>query len=223
MTYKFFAQPIQHLITHQTILYELLLRQWDATAQRWQRPDTFELPADTVIYLLDTAIADLANSRVSINLTCQQFASTTLLHQLTTYIHNHLEPRQLTIELVAPPTLPVLQSVGAVYRATGTLIAFDDVGSDNHFATINHLLPYVNTLKFALQNMRTTTDQPLPPAILSNLKFWATKAAEEQLLFTLEGIETPNDITLAKQLGVYRGQGYYFSQPQIPQHFNQAQ
>ena len=89
MTYKFFAQPIQHLITHQTILYELLLRQWDATAQRWQRPDTFELPADTVISLLDTAIADLANSRVSINLTCQQCCISSPLTFITTWNHGN--------------------------------------------------------------------------------------------------------------------------------------
>lgn len=40
------------------------------------------------------------------------------------------------------------------------------------------------------------------------------------MLFTFEGIEDEADLELAKRIGIARGQGYYFSKPQLPEMFS---
>ncbi|ERL45078.1 EAL domain-containing protein [Lactiplantibacillus paraplantarum] len=220
LKYKYFAQPINNLVTNQTILYELLLRQWDEEQRCWQIPATFELTPAELIQLLDCAIKELNNHHVSINLTARQFANPAFQVAISRYVHAHLLPRELTVELVATPALSDLRQLSVGYRAAGVLLAFDDVGSDNLFQQIKWMLPYVNTVKFALQNMRplgtATTD-----TIVATLKFWFDKAEEQQMLFTFEGIESAADVQLANHLGITRGQGYYFSKPQLPVTFMQ--
>lgn len=218
LTYKYFAQPINNLVTNQTILYELLLRQWDDCQGRWRVPDSFELTPTELVQLLDTAINELNNRHVSVNLTAHQFADPEMQLAISDYVQAHLLPRELTVELVATPQLSALRQMSVGYRAAGVLIAFDDVGSDNLFTQIRTMLPYVNTVKFALQNMRpwgtTITDETI-----AALKFWFDKAEEYQMLFTFEGIESADDIQLAAHFGITRGQGYYFSKPQLPTTF----
>ena len=66
LKYKYFAQPINNLVTNQTILYELLLRQWDEEQRCWQIPATFELTPAELIQLLDCAIKELNLSLIHI-------------------------------------------------------------------------------------------------------------------------------------------------------------
>ncbi|GAB7168355.1 hypothetical protein TUA1478L_03510 [Lactiplantibacillus plantarum] len=164
LKYKYFAQPINNLGTNRTILYELLLRQWDERQQTWRIPATFEIAPTELIQLLDCAIQELNNHHVSINLTARQFANPDFQVAISHYVQTHLLPRELTVELVATPELSELQQLSVGYRAAGILLAFDDVGSDNLFQQIKMMLPYVNTVKFALQNMR-----PLGPQLRMQL------------------------------------------------------
>ena len=218
LKYKYFAQPINNLGTNRTILYELLLRQWDERQQTWRIPATFEIAPTELIQLLDCAIQELNNHHVSINLTARQFANPDFQVAISHYVQTHLLPRELTVELVATPELSELQQLSVGYRAAGILLAFDDVGSDNLFQQIKMMLPYVDTVKFALQNMRPL-GTPTTDAIVSTLKFWFDKAEEQQMLFAFEGIESAADVQLANHLGITRGQGYYFAKPQLPATF----
>lgn len=214
----YFAQPIENIRTKHVIAYELLLREWDSDQLRWTVPANFDLETPTMIRLLSEALAKLEIHRVSINLTNAQFADVNVMRALTAYVETHMQPRQLTVELVDSPDLATLRRVGVGYRAAGVLIAIDDVGSDNKFREIRGLLPYVNTIKFALQNMRQP-GTPAPDAAKASLQFWFEQAEEQQMLFTFEGIEDCEDIQLATQFGITRGQGYYFSKPQEPVKF----
>ncbi|AVK61965.1 EAL domain-containing protein [Lactobacillus sp. CBA3605] len=218
-TYKYFAQPIKNVLTNQTILYELLLRQWHEAQQTWGIPIDFELTPAAVIQLLDVAVKELKYHNVSINLTQKQFANPVMQRDLNAYVTENLLPRQLTIELVSTPDLAVLKAMSRDYRSAGVLIAFDDVGSDNLLADIAPMLPYANTIKFALQNSRQIGQANLKTAV-SELRFWFEKAEAEQMLFTFEGIETAADLQLAHNLRITRGQGYLFAKPQLPVTFN---
>ncbi|WP_225353537.1 EAL domain-containing protein [Lacticaseibacillus thailandensis] len=217
--FTYFAQPIENIATKRVILYELLLREWDEKRSAWRVPSSFELPPSQVVQLLAEAVKELDNHHVSINLTRAQFADENMMHQLTNFVRQYLSPRQLTVELVECPDLEVLKRLSAGYRSAGVLLAIDDVGSDNQFKQVQHLLPYVNTIKFALQNMRKRGEQPSPECIAA-LKFWFDQAEEQQMLFTFEGIETPADVALAQRFRITRGQGYYFSRPHDPQEFH---
>lgn len=216
--YSYFAQPIENIATHRVIVYELLLRQWDASAQQWRCPASFELDAPTVITLLQEALDQLATKRVSINLTQQQFMDCTFAQTLLDFAKKHMLPRQLTVELMDCPSLAALKKLSAQYRAAGVLLAIDDVGSDHSYDQVAALLPYVNTIKFALQNLRRK-GQKTSQDMIKALHFWFEQAEEQQMLFTFEGIENQDDIELANHFGITRGQGYFFSRPQAPEVF----
>lgn len=211
--YCFFVQSIDNVKAQRIIAYELLLREWNEAEQRWQLPDDFNLPAGQLIQLLKSAVDKLGNHRISVNLTNQQFEDTSVMEALTHFVDMYMVPRQLTVELVEKPKLSVLKEMSANYRKAGIILALDDVGSDNLYDEVKELLPYLNTVKFAIQNIRqfgeATSNQ-----VVDMLQFWFQKAEEQQMLFTFEGIEDESDIALSVYLGVTRGQGYYFTKPQ---------
>lgn len=216
----YFAQPIENIRNNKIIMYELLLRAWCETDKRWVVPETFDLEPDMVIQLLEEALRVLGDCRISINLTKKQFSDLKIAQSLVEFVRTYLEPRQLTVELVEVPSLETLKLMSEVYRSAGIMLAIDDVGSDNTAEAINGLLPYVNTLKFALQNLREHRYQ-MRPEYVEALKFWFDKAEDEQVLFTFEGIESKADIELAVQIGITRGQGYLFSRPLEPRQLKQ--
>lgn len=216
--YSYFAQPIENITTKHVIVYELLLREWDEQTKTWGTPAQYELDAPTMLDLLKTAIKKLNDKHVSINLTNAQFADPTILHALTDFATKNMVPRQLTVELVAAPEHDLLKAMSAKYRAAGIMLAIDDVGSDNLYADIKELLPYVNTVKFALQNMRELGETATPEEIEA-LNFWFNEAEAQQMLFTFEGIESEADLAIASKFGITRGQGYFFSRPLEPEQF----
>ena len=218
--YTYFAQPIENIATKRVILYELLLREWDEERSAWRIPSNFELAPSVVVQFLDEAVSQLDNHHVSVNLTRAQFNDVHMMEQLSEFVRTKLAPRQLTVELVDSPDLEVLQTMSAGYRSAGILLAIDDVGSDNQFQEIEDLLPYVNTIKFALQNMRKYGERPSEESIAA-LKFWFDQAEEQQMLFTFEGIENSEDVELAHRFHITRGQGYYFSRPHEPRDFHE--
>ncbi|WP_127848800.1 EAL domain-containing protein [Lacticaseibacillus hulanensis] len=219
--YSYFAQPIENISTGRIILYELLLREWNNDQKRWQVPTNFAIPASTMVDLLEQSVAELNGPHVSINLTKDQFADAKFARAITNFVSQNMVPRQLTVELVDTPDLTVLKKMSAAYRAAGVLLAIDDVGSDNMYSEVKDMLPYVNTIKFALQNMRArgcaTTKREIEA-----LHFWFEQAEEQQMLFTFEGIETKEDIELATHFGISRGQGYFFSRPLSPEMFTKG-
>lgn len=116
------------------------------------------------------------------------------------------------------PQLEILKKMSAEYRKAGILLAIDDVGSDNLYRNLKEVLPYFNTAKFALQNMRLFGEQT-SRNIVDILRFWFNVSEEQQMLFTFEGIENADDLELAISLGISRGQGYFYAKPQTPQFF----
>ncbi len=217
--YSYFAQPIENISTKRIILYELLLREWNETTQKWVIPTQFDLPAATLVHLLQDAIEKLDNHHVSINLTNKQFANLDIMHAITDFVRAHMVPRQLTVELIDNPDFDVLKRISTEYRAAGVMLAIDDVGSDNMYEDVKKLLPYVNTIKFALQNVRAA-EKKANKSDIEALNFWFNQAEEQQMLFTFEGIETKDDFDLATRFGITRGQGYFFSRPLEPEVFH---
>lgn len=219
--YRYFAQPIENITTQRVIVYELLLRQWDEATAQWRTPASFELPVTTLLDLLKTALGQLGNKSVSLNLTRQQFVDLATTKAITDFAKAEMVPRQLTVELMDCPTLAELKRMAVYYREAGVLLAIDDVGSDHQYAQVASLLPYVNTIKFALQNLRRK-GQATSAEMIAALRFWFEQAEAQQMLFTFEGIENQADVLLANRFGITRGQGYFFSRPQTPIAFQQT-
>ncbi|WP_164848102.1 EAL domain-containing protein [Lacticaseibacillus hulanensis] len=214
ITYTYFSQAIVELNTQEVVRHELLLRMWDADQKVWRLPDDFEITVAMQIKLMKRALRRLKVKNVNIKLTPSQFADADVMHKIVDFVHSTDELGSLTVELTAAPSLEDIKTIGAEYRKNGVQLAIDDVGSDcDDFDVVEKLVPYVDCLKFALQNMRA---QGKMDNLEENIEQWATLAKEHNTQFTFEGIESFSDLRLAKKFDVQNAQGFYFSHPAEP-------
>lgn len=190
--------------------HELLLRTYDELQKRWILPDTFELPAWMQISLLKDFMAQTELQNFNMNLTAAQFVDLELAEALTQFAESDEGPDNLTIEITALTDSQTMRRICAVYRASKIKILIDDVGSDNSFEMVRNIVPYINGVKFAMQNLRQTTSDA---ELRERVQFWVQIAKDNQLSFVLEGVETEADLAFATQLGVRYVQGYYFGKP----------
>lgn len=214
ISYTYFSQAILQIDTQQVIRHELLLRMWDAERNEWRLPDNFEITVKMQIKLLKRALKRLTVKNVNINLTPAQFADVNTATQLVDFVATQPDLEQLTVELTAAPTLEQVQTIGAQYHAGGIKIAIDDVGSDiDDYDLVEQLIPYVDGIKFALENMRALG---LMDGLEDNIAKWSNLAKKHNTSFTFEGIESFADLQLAKKFDVDQAQGFYFSRPAEP-------
>lgn len=217
MTYTYFAQAIVQIETQAIIRYELLLRMWDEAHQQWRLPDTFEISVQLQTQLIHDALQDLKIKRVGINLTPKQFADPAVAAGLVEFVQHTPELQTLTVELTDAPSMQEMLTIGAQLHAAGIRIAIDDVGSDvTDYALVEQLLPHLDIMKFALQNMRAIGQMAGVEDVIAK---WRDLAARYNVEFTFEGVETPADLELAGRSGVSEAQGYYFNKPALPATF----
>jgi predicted signal transduction protein with EAL and GGDEF domain len=92
--------------------------------------------------------------RIAINLTTAEFSDERVAEALTAFKNEQGGPDELTIEATDVPDTLTMRQITAIYRAGGVRVDIDDVGSDNSFEVVRGLLPYVDGVKFAMQNLR---------------------------------------------------------------------
>lgn len=160
------------------------------------------------------ALTNSPTRRLAINLTNAQFIDQSVALALTQFCNSEDGPDELTVEITDVPDMVTTRNITAIYRAGGIRIDIDDVGSDNSFELVQHLLPYVDGVKFAMQNLRRNNDEAM---LQERIRFWADVAQEHGLTFILEGVENAAEVTFAHDtLGIDLFQGYYFDKPQLP-------
>lgn len=214
ITYTYFSQAIVKIDTHEVLRHELLLRMWDTEQNVWRLPDDFEITVAMQIKLMKRALRRLAVKNVNINLTEDQFKSQDTMERLSEFVRTTPTLQSLTVELTSEPTLEELQNIGNEYRQNGIQIAIDDVGSDiDDIDAVEKMIPYVDSLKFALQNMKA---QDKMANIEDTIARWAKLARENDTEFTFEGIESFSDLQLAAKFKIDHVQGFYFSRPAEP-------
>ncbi|GEO46685.1 EAL domain-containing protein [Companilactobacillus kimchii] len=146
----------------------------------------------------------------NLNLTAKQFEDIDVAEALTQFAKSSEGPNKLTIEITDLKDSQTTRRISALYRSADIKIMIDDVGSDNSFELVRGALPYVNGMKFAMQNLRKTNSEK---ELAERVAFWNQIAQEQNLDFILEGVETETDLLMAKKLGVSRVQGYFFGKP----------
>ncbi len=214
-SYSFFTQGIYNIdmAAHNRIGNELLLRTFDQGQNRWILPDDFEIPHNIQIMLMKQVLDKTSVHCITINLTAAQFSDSDVAEALTEFARTSPTLDQLTVEITDITNLTDTRSISAIYRAANVRILIDDVGSDNSFELVRNVLSYVDGVKFAMQNLRTTnTDEQLT----SRMQFWQKVASDNQLTFILEGVETTSDLKTADRLGIRYVQGYHFGKPTLP-------
>lgn len=209
----YFAQPIVHSSASDTKTWgaELLLRQQDG--EHWHLPERFDIHVDKQVALITQVLANSSLKRVNINLTPGQFADTNIANALAGFANATYGPEQLVVEITTVPDLATVRRITAIYRSAGICVFIDDVGSDNSYELVQKVLPYIDGVKFAMQNLRK---HETTARIHERVTFWANTAKKAKIEFILEGIETQEDLDFAASLGIQYYQGYYFGKPTLP-------
>lgn len=213
--YRYFVQGVYDISQSDPnrIYSELLLRKYDEDLKRFVRPDDFELPANEMIRLIQQLMTVTPIHNFNLNLTASQYQDAHTAEALQAFANQLDGPDHLTIEVTDVVATAGTRQISAGYRAAGMNLLIDDVGSDNSYELVHGKFAYVEGVKFALQNLRRTTK---PDELLERVGFWQKTAADNGLLFILEGVETADDLQQAKQMGIRYVQGYYFDKPTDP-------
>ncbi|AVK63735.1 EAL domain-containing protein [Lactobacillus sp. CBA3606] len=213
--YRFFVQPQVDRNQKSIFGYELLLRK--ETHGQWAVPATFtELPLMKQASLLEELAGQLAtkttNRVLALNLNREQAEDERMLGTII-YLKKRLNPAALTIELTESPTVTEIQKYSMLFRQYGIKLSIDDVGTgSNTFDNIEPVLPFVDQIKFAMQNLRMSGKADQIPTALA---FWQTIAKQYHLDLILEGVEDEQDQAMAQQLGIELHQGYLYGKPQL--------
>ncbi|MFC6259888.1 EAL domain-containing protein [Levilactobacillus fujinensis] len=212
--YRFFVQPQINAVTQKLAGYELLLRSY--CHDYWVTPTDFTaVPMDQQVSLSYQEITNILkdhqnNPEISFNLNREQFTNRTTIGHLI-HLKKSIKNLNLTVELTEAPTLEELHRYVALYKAFDIKLSLDDVGTDNAWCpAIQDVLPFMDNIKFAMQNFRLQHRQA---ELIGSLNTWRKIADMYQLGFTIEGIEDQDDVKLAQQYNAQTTQGYYYSKP----------
>lgn len=130
-------------------------------------------------------------------------------------LKKRIDPAELTIELTEAMPLDKVKEFSLLLHQYNISLVIDDVGTgSNTFDNIKHSLPYVDKIKFAMQNLRMDGHAEKIPDCLS---FWVQQAKKYCLDVILEGVEDCKDQLLAKKFGIDIQQGYLYGKPAMPQ------
>lgn len=214
--YRFFAQPQVNYKYNSIYGYEVLLRQKSADA--WHLPKDFnEITIGKQTELVEDAVAALKTAVqhkvVAFNLNLEQVRNPLTLGAIIR-LKKRINPSSLMVELTEAPTLAEVKEFSLFLHQYQIGLGLDDVGTgSNTFDNIEILLPYVDEIKLAMQNLR---EEGHAQEIPDYLAFWSHQAKLYQLSMVLEGIENPSDQQLAKVYGINIHQGYLYGKPALP-------
>lgn len=199
--------------------YELFLREQKLPGGPWRLPDNISLidPAQ-MSALLNETLAAMPDGLefVAFNLDQSQFVQPEYL-QLLQDVKRTL-PFKLGIELTErhgddtkAVALADLITSAKAYQGAGLLVCLDDVGTGENVGDLVEALdPYVSEYKYAIQNVRKTQPQA---QIAAEVTHWRKRARQLGKVFTLEGLELSDDLTLIRDFCPDFVQGYYFGTP----------
>ncbi|WP_130844698.1 EAL domain-containing protein [Lactiplantibacillus mudanjiangensis] len=218
--YRFFVQPQINGHDQSVYGYEVLLRK--RQKDTWTLPNNFsEISMDEQATLLeetaDTLKTSLTNKVIAFNLNRDQIDNPFTIGTMVA-LKKRINPAALTIELTEAPTLDEIQKYSLLLHQYDMKLVLDDVGTgSNTYDNIKDLLPYVDQIKFAMQNLRMSGQANQIP---EQLAFWTKIAQQYRLEMVLEGVETPQDQKLAAKYGIQINQGYLYGKPTIPHEGN---
>lgn len=213
--YRFFAQPQVDEKNKSIFGYELLLRTDDNGS--WKLPEDFTAISideqanllEKISHKLDTALHKVV---LAFNLNQKQANDPITLGSIIA-LKKRIDPAALTIELTEAPTLSEMKEISSLLHQYDIDVVLDDVGTgSNTYDNIKYLLPYVDQIKFAMQNLRMSGNASKIPECLA---FWVDLADKYRLDIVLEGVEDKADQILAKKFGINIQQGYLYGKPAL--------
>jgi diguanylate cyclase (GGDEF)-like protein len=216
-------QPIVSIETGEITAYEALLR--------WRHPERGNVPPLDFIplaeetgliraigaWVLRTACSDIGRragaARIAINLSPVQFRDQGLVDTIKSALdESGLAANRLEIEITESTLLQndalTLQHLDAL-RALGVHITMDDFGTG--YSALSYLMSYpIQTIKIDRSFVNGLGQQACSSAIVKTI---STLASNLGMSTTAEGVETPEQLAMLREIGCTEAQGYYFSRP----------
>ena len=158
--------------------------------------------------------AGISFGRVAINLSPQHLKSGSLVEDFLAAMHKHgIEPCHLTAEILESLLLddPSSNKIGVIRQLhdLGVNIELDDFGTG--YASLSHLssLP-IHGLKVDRSFINKILVDPKKHSVVKTL---IDLARMLQIGVVCEGIETPGQMAMLRNLGQFSAQGYYIARP----------
>lgn len=194
----------------------MLLRQEDNGS--WHLPQDFTaLSIKEQAKLVEKTAMSIKNhlgehKGLSFNLNREQACAASTLDEIIA-LKKRIQPISLIIELTEALPVELVKAFSKKLHQYGIPLVIDDVGTgSNTYDNIKESLPYVDKIKFAMQNLRMAGKAEEIPA---SLTFWVNQAEKYYLGMVLEGVEDNKDQTLAKKFGINIQQGYLYGKPSM--------
>jgi len=226
--FRVYYQPIVALETEQIVGFEALTR--------WQRPEGIVMPNDFIPLADETGIILSINRRLlpeachqlrtwqelfpsdpplslSVNISPKQFAQPDLASQIGQLIQQGgLDPRCINLEITETIAMADAERSTALLsqlKALGVRLDIDDFGTG--YSSLSRLRGFrVDTLKIdRIFISRMDTDAETHEIV----RIIVMLAHHLGLDVVAEGVETQAQLSLLKDLGCERAQGYLFSKP----------
>ncbi|GAT71516.1 diguanylate cyclase [Planomonospora sphaerica] len=232
-------QPVIDLATGTTHALEALLR-WTPTAGRPIPPDVFipiaentGLITDLGHWALTQAITDATpwhhhhGTALTVNISGRQLRDPAFPHTvLDTLARHHLPPHALILEITesmllatTPTETQRITTLLSDLRTHGIRIALDDFGTGYSSLAYLRTLP-VDILKIdrSFTTPPTAADHPQTRAFTKAILELSASLGLDTIV---EGVETPDQAALLRQLGAPHAQGYLFSPPVPAPHIDE--
>jgi diguanylate cyclase (GGDEF)-like protein len=151
------------------------------------------------------------NIPIAMNITAHGFLNKDFQMELNNQIHNHpWLTAVLKIELTETSSIDNIDEIRKsmlTYKKMGIIFSLDDYGTKHASLEYLKMLPF-DELKIDQSFMINAESDQDSRAIIKHAK---DIAEQLKLSTTAEGIETIEVLEIAKQYGIHKGQGYYFS------------
>ena len=218
-------QPIVDLKTNRTTTIEALAR-WTHPQLGPVSPGDFIPVAEetgTIVeigaYILGRACRDALawpdHVRVAVNLSAIQFDRGDLLETVTTALRESgLPPDRLELEITESILIGNLQAVLSklnAFHALGIHIALDDFGAG--YSSLSYLNDFEFDKVKVDQSFVRDINATKGSKAASIIKAVNAIGKDFQMSIVVEGVETGDQLSALRQLGVGCAQGYFFSRP----------
>ncbi|GEN46373.1 EAL domain-containing protein [Alkalibacillus haloalkaliphilus] len=214
-------QPIYNLIENRIIAYEALFRSqlFDAPEQAFRSADSYDQLFELDKLSVTKAVKYFSDYRLEEDelLYINVFPSTVRRSEFVPFIidlvdSTRLNKGQVVIELVeleAIKTLDDLHYNTRNLKENGFKFSIDDVGKgSSSFRLMIELEPQI--VKMDQYFTRELPHSTLKQKMIESLVGYCDETETD---FILEGIETVQELDVAKQLGVRKAQGFYLGKP----------
>lgn len=227
--FQLFLQPIVQLTDSQPVGFEALIR-WQRPGQGFVSPVEFipvaeqsELIVDIGHWVIRTACAQLAQLDrdpvaaslpplfISVNLSARQFSDPRFFEVLESERQrHHLQAKRLKLEVTESLLIENLGAAEAMLRRCkelGFTLALDDFGAG--YSSLAYLSRFpVDTLKLDRCFVQGLAGNPAMQKVVRAI---AALGQTLHMQVLAEGIETPDDAALLRELGVNHAQGWNFA------------